>query len=227
MEKIKGKIISMNDEFTDVKNFVFKLEDKIDFKPGQHVVIFQENSNFGRTYSITTTPDELPKIGFCIKRYPEGKMTNYLFNKKPGDILEMTKPFGRIYLHNKEKPIVFLASGTGIAPMTSMIKELLKKPLKHTIHLLFGASKEDEIIYNKFFRKLEKENEIFYFIPCISRPTDKWKGRQGYVQNNLDAIPNWVENDFYIMGIPEMVKDTKQVLLDAKIPETQIFIELG
>jgi len=197
------------------------------FQPGQHIIVFQETGKYhlGRPYSITTIPEELPRLGLCIKHYPGGKMTDFLFERKEGETLRISQAFGRLLLRNKDKPIVFLATGTGIAPIVSITNELLKNPINHKIHLLFGAVTEKDIIYNDFFRKIEAENKNFHFIPCLSNGSDSWKGRRGYVQNNLDAIPNWLENDFYLVGIHQMVEQCREMLLGAGIPAEQIFTE--
>ncbi len=227
MPKLETTITEIKQETPNVRSFYLNVEGEMTFKPGQHVIVFQETGKYhmGRPYSITTIPEELPKLGLCIKHYPGGKMTDFLFERRVGDKLRISQAFGRLTLRDKDKPIVFLATGTGIAPIVSLMKKILKEPIKHKIHLLFGAVTEKDIIYNDLFRKWESENELFYFIPCLSNPSESWQGRKGYVQQNLDAVPNWIENDFYLVGIHQMVEDTRKVLLDAGIPKEQIFTE--
>lgn len=227
MPKIDTVITKIKKESPNVKSFYLKVDGKMDFKPGQHLIIFQETGKYhmGRPYSMITTPEELPELGFCIKHYPGGKMTDFLFKRKKGDKLRISQAYGRLTLRNKDKPLVFMATGTGIAPIVSIIKDIMRTGAKHKIHLLFGCMTEKDILYNDFFRNVEKEHNNFFFIPCLSNPSSEWKGRKGYVQNNLDAVPYWIENDFYIVGIHQMVEDSRNVLLNAGIPHEQIFTE--
>lgn len=226
MSKTKGIITRIVDETPNVKSFYVKPETKIDFKNGQHLIIFREEGKYhiGRPYSLISEPEE-QELGFCIKHYPNGKLTTYLFERKVGDELTLSQAFGRLTLNNPDTPIVFMVTGTGIAPVISILKQLFNRGINHKIHLLFGVMTEQDIIYNDLLWEWTRKHQNFFFVPCLSNPSAEWRGRKGYVQNNLDAVPNWIENDYYLVGIHKMVEDCKKILNDSGVNNSRIFSE--
>ena len=229
MDRIEATIESIKEETPHVKSFFLEVSKPFQFKPGQHIMIFKPNGEdkfLPRAYSITSLPNEMPNLGLCIKQYPHGRVSTYMFERKEGDKILISNALGHLTLRNPEKPIVFMATGTGIAPVVSLCKDLIQRGMNHKIHVMFGARNEEDIIYNDLFRQWEKDYENFHFIPCLSNALTTWKGRKGFVQENVDCVPpNWNDNDFYIVGLNVMVKECKKFLLQHGVPENQIFTE--
>ena len=241
IKPIKTKaIISQIKELTpDVKHFELTLEDEMEFKAGQFInLAFEEEGTLVRKpYSIASHPHDPKKIELCIKLVPNGKLTPYLWKKEEGFEVEIMGPLGLFNLDKVKaieetdeltsdlKPqLLFIGTGTGITPLRSMIKELIANEEDYQMTLLFGVRHEGHHCYEDEFKNLEILSPNFKYIPVVSRPTDSWQGRIGHVQNNLDSIqPD--NTQVYICGLPLMVEETTQKLLEKGFAKEQIHAE--
>ncbi len=216
------------DELSDnIRHYVVQLDSQLEFKTGQFVNIEIEDNGekFMRPYSIASSPSNVTQLEFCIKLIKEGKVTPHLFKKKQGDKMLIKGPFGLFTLDklSKEK-IVMIATGTGIAPFMSMIDYLLENNAQKQITLMFGTRYDDNIIYKQKFEELEKNNPNFKYLPIVSRPTDNWQGRRGYAQDNLDFL-DASNSEIYICGLPNMVDQTKDKLIQLGVAPELIHFE--
>lgn len=96
------------------------------FLPGQYVNIDVPGSGQHRSYSFSTAPGET-RIGFLIKKIPGGVMSNWLERAEAGGKLDLTGPLGSFYMRKVERPLLFLAGGTGLAPFLSMLEMLARE----------------------------------------------------------------------------------------------------
>lgn len=227
IKQYNGTITKITNLSENIKHFTIKLDQEIEFKAGQFINLTFEDNNeeYTRAYSICSTPSNKTQIELCIKLIKDGRVTPYLFKKKEKDQVKIKGPFGLFTLEklNKDK-LVFIGTGTGIAPLKSMILNLIENNNQKEITLIFGIRFENEIIFQKEFEQLEKENPNFKFIPVVSKPTENWHGRTTYVQNNIDAI-DILNSEIYICGNPKMVEETKQKLIQKGISEELIHNE--
>ncbi|MEC8220859.1 MAG: FAD-dependent oxidoreductase [Nanoarchaeota archaeon] len=241
IKPIKTKaIISQIKELTpDVKHFELTLKDEMEFKAGQFInLAFEEEGTLVRKpYSIASHPHDPKKIELCIKLVPNGKLTPHLWKKEEGFEVEVMGPLGLFNLDKVKaieetdeltselKPqLLFIGTGTGIAPLRSMIKELIANEEDYQMTLLFGVRHEGHHCYEDEFKNLEILSPNFKYIPIVSRPTETWEGRIGHVQNNLDSIQ--ADNtQVYICGLPLMVEETTQKLLEKGFTKEQIHAE--
>lgn len=93
------------------------------FLPGQYVNIAVPGGGQHRSYSFSTAPGER-RIGFLIKKIPGGVMSSWLERAEVGEKLDLTGPLGSFYMRKVERPLLFLAGGTGLAPFLSMLEVL-------------------------------------------------------------------------------------------------------
>jgi CDP-4-dehydro-6-deoxyglucose reductase len=188
---------------------------KIQFSAGQYVDLIKEGIR--RSYSISNSPiDGSSELEFYIRQYPNGVMSNYLFNQaKVNDLLQIEGPKGTFFLReNHKKHIVFLATGTGIAPVKAIIDDLSTKEsgklYKSRLSVIWGNRDEKDIFLNDkaFENKLNVE-----FIKVISRPSTNWKGLKGYVQDVvLNSGYSLSEMQVYACGSNVMIKSAKNLL---------------
>ena len=236
-----AKIIEIKELTSSVRLFTLDLNEEFEFNAGQFVSLSQEinGETIRRGYSIASPPDNSSKIELCIKHIKGGKMTTELFKKKVEDSVIIKGPLGIFTLDKgtKEK-LVFIGTGTGIAPLRSMILDELKreKELLNTdknegvinskqIQLIFGVRYENEILFKEEFEKLEQENSNFKFIPIISRPTENWNGRKGHVQDNFDII-DVINSNVFMCGLPLMINEAREKLIEMGMDEKDIFHEV-
>ena len=237
-----AKIKEIKDLTKTVREFTLDLGDKFDFKAGQFVNLSFDynNENLRRAYSIASNPEENSnEIKLCIKLVENGHLTPRLFEKKEGDSVDIKGPLGIFTLDKatKEK-LVFIGTGTGIAPLRSMILDEISKQKNildseneqgisenREIILIFGVRYENEILYKQEFEKLAEENPNFKYIQVVSKPTDNWDGRCGHVQDNFDMID--VNNsNIFICGLPAMFDGAKEKLIQMGMDDKDIFHEV-
>ncbi len=205
----------------DVFEFDFQLQkpDSIEFKAGQFVNIKVEDGNpkiLFRSYSIMSSPQEKKMIATCIKVVQNGRCSTWLASLNVGTPLTLMGPIG-VFKFNEEakKKTIFVATGTGITPLRSMIVDQLEKGrTDQAIHLTWGFRFEKDIFYKNFFDELAKKYSNFSYNIVISRPEDSWTGDRGHVTDWLEKnIDEPTETQVYICGIGAMVTDVKNLCI--------------
>ncbi len=220
----------------DARHFVFEASDgqAFDFEPGQYVCLRKSlgEETFRRYYSIGSAPEGDGRFELCIRPVPDGSVFgSYLENMRPGDELECTGPGGRFRLAEPVRDSFFLAAGTGIAPLRSMLRHLLAGDTDRSggraITLLFGARGQDWLYYREEFEELERRRPNFRFQPTLSRAGDDWRGRRGYVQTHLDEVIDGraLGTDAYLCGPKAMVADVRTDLAQRGFDERAVLYE--
>lgn len=225
---LTATIKEIKQQTSDTKSFIFELdEENMDFKPGQHIIIVFEKDakKVFRPYSLTSLPKSLPRFELCVKRYENGTASVYMNERKVNDKINFNKPIGNLFIRNKDKENVFIATGTGVTPMMGMIRELLDENNKET-WLFFGVRTSKDIIYNEEFNELANNNKNFHFIVSLSKPDEEWKGEKGHVQECIGKnINDFSNKDFYVCGVPKMVTQTIEKLKSLGVKEENVFSE--
>lgn len=214
-----------------VKSFDFDFPDNRhwDFVAGQFIManVPREGKIVRKPYSIASPPSQKGSLQLIITRVEGGYVSNYFHAMKVGDHLPMDGPYGKFIIREPFQDLIFVATGTGIAPFRSQIMTLLQRGVKSDIWVFFGVRYEDQILYEPQWRELEAHHMNFHFVPTISRPRPgKWNGEVGYVQNAIKKhIPDPRGKDIYICGIVPMVEDVKKVAAEMGFLDTQVHFE--
>jgi glycine betaine catabolism B len=213
----------------DTKSYILELENEtMDFKPGQHIIVVfeKDGKKVFRPYSLTSLPKDLPKFQLCIKRYDKGTASAYLHERKAGDKITFNKAIGKLFLRNREKENVFIATGTGITPMMGMIRQLIDENIGNNMWLFFGVRTENDIIFRQEFQEFAEKNRNFHFIVSLSNPDNNWKGKKGHIQDCMEKyIKDFGNKDYYVCGVPKMVTQTIEKLKNSGVKEESIYSE--
>ena len=176
-----------------------------------------------RSYSISSTPAD-KNITFCIKLVSNGKTGEYLKNIKVGETLTISSPLGRFTNDNKEA-LYFNATGVGIAPIISMIRdELENKKNIQPIRLLFGLRSEGDIFWQDLLTELKNKYPNFDYQFTLSKPSDNWTGMRNRVTAHLADITK-KNSHYFVCGSIEMVNDVKTILTKNGIANNNIHFE--
>jgi NAD(P)H-flavin reductase len=165
-----------------------RIDKDLDFSPGQYVTIRYEQSP--RPYSIASSPNE-GELELCIRRVPGGTLTTDLFEElSEGETVSLRGPNGDFLLEEPSaRDMVFLATGTGVAPLKSMIEYTFEEGYdkQRDLWLFLGSSWEDDLPYRERFRALDEQHDNFHFVPTLSRESylSDWDGEKDYVQYAL------------------------------------------
>jgi len=212
----------------------------IDYKPGQFLTLIAniEGKQVRRAYSLCSSPhaDAFPAV--AVKRIPGGLMSNYLAEwAKQGEGIEILEPMGNFYYEpapEKRRHIVLFAAGSGITPMFSIIKSVLKMEPKSDITLVYGNRNIDSIIFLNELTKLQEENSSkFRIVHSLTSPPDQWYGATGRISEEMlgeildqtePAIP--VEDSLYYMCGPHgMMEAVQKVLISKGVAANKVFHE--
>ena len=179
-------------------------EDAPAFLPGQYVNIGVPGSSEHRSYSFSSAPGER-RMAFLIKNVRGGLMSDWLAGAAPGTGLALTGPLGCFYLRAVTRPLLFLAGGTGLAPFLSMLETLARQGATQPVHMLYGVTRDQDLVLVDRLAEYAKRIEGFTFTTCVADPQTTHE-RQGYVTHHLSApLLHGGNVDVYLCGPPPMV----------------------
>ena len=237
VKAFKVKVERIDALSPDVKGVQFSIqspEEGITFKPGQYVQLEipkyerTKESEF-RAYSISSSADEHHKVDLLITKVPEGDVSTYVHDyMKSGEQLTIRGPFGEFYLRNSDRDILMIATGSGLAPIYSMIKQICKEGNSRKVTLFFGDKKPADLLYYDELRELDRTFDNFTYIPTVSRATeeDNWQGERGRVTDLIKKyIPDNAQIDVYICGIPAMVESCHELLIQKGVPQVRMWYD--
>ncbi len=206
-------------EFTKHLDFEMKGVPRFGFVAGQWLsfkTTKPDGEEITRAYSIASPPGEDNRFALCLNRVQDGYMSNFLCDMKAGDEIACSGPFGDFILRPPMRDTIFVATGTGIAPLRSMLHWLLAEEYRHQgkqLSLVFGNRTERDIYYHDEFLRLAAEHPNFHYSPTLSRGDMAWKGLRGYVQEHVPAIAkDRTDMHAYICGLDKMVKANRELL---------------
>lgn len=248
LQTFKSKTIGKKTVDSDVILLTLQLIDpnQIEFVPGQYVLLNipkEDNSIAFKHFSIASSPDRRDKIDLVVKLIHRGIASSYVEKLEIGEEVVFSGPAGRFALHENERDKIFIATGTGIAPIKSMILSEFKiqnSPLrsssfeeqaKFKIQLFWGLKHYKDTYFIKEFVKLADEHPHFKFYICISRDKNLGEVNAEYKKHFLlgrvtEGLKERISNiDYYICGGRDIVESLRQHLYDIGVPKEQVFFE--
>jgi len=174
------------------------------FLPGQYVNIDVPSSGQHRSYSFSSAPGQ-SKISFLIKRIPGGVMSTWLESAQPGNKVELTGPLGSFYLRAVERPLLFLAGGTGLAPFLSMLEVLARANSQQKVHLIYGVTRDLDLVQVDAIDAYTEKLPNFSYATVVA-DTNSTHPRKGWVTQHIPTETlNDGDVDVYLCGPPPMV----------------------
>lgn len=232
-----SKITRIEQSGPNTRRFWVDIEgtENFQFKAGQFVTmdlpIHEKRLKRWRSYSIASAPEGGNTLEFCIVRMEGGAATEYLFEEaEVGTPIRFKGPDGTFTLPETiDKDLVFICTGTGVAPFRSMLWDLRRrnKPTRK-LHLIFGTREEAGILYREEFEQLAAEWPAFSYDIALSREPD-WQGYKGYVHQIYAEHYGLPRPDvqFYLCGWTDMIDDAvATLLLQLGYEKSQILYEL-
>ena len=213
-----------------------ELKEEFKFKAGQYItfIIDINGEHVRRAYSLCSSPDE-DKMSVGVKRIPNGKMSTYLNRElKEGEIVQVITPKGRFFIETNEdhsKHYVGLCAGSGLTPILSMLKKVLKDEGDSKFSLLYGNKTLETTMFVKELNDLKNEYpERLRIYNAYSRQEvkDSLYGRLD--KKNIELLfsknPDLASADgYYLCGPAAMLDDIDEVLQDNNTPKSDIHYE--
>lgn len=214
------------------------LKQEYTFKQGQYLTIkFNINGeDLRRSYSICSGVDD-NELRVAIKKVKDGRVSTFINNNlKVGDTVEVMVPMGGFYTElspNHTKNYVLFAGGSGITPMMSILKTVLKSEPKSTIMLFYGNNDEGSIIFKKQIDGIvaANSNRIKVYHVLTTAPATYASEYTGLMtkEKNIELVTKYVnlkgDNEFFICGPTPMMENVKAALNSLNAPTERIHIE--
>ena len=225
-----ARLVQSFDLAPEVRHFVFEVPevDRVVFEPGQFVSFHHEigAEMITRAYSIASPPNGDNRFDLCLNRVPGGPFSNFLFEMRPGEEIQFDGPLGYFLLRQPVRDSLFVATGTGVAPLRSMIHHLLQHGATARLQLLFGTRFESTILYRQEFEDLAVRHPNFEFHPTLSREGPAWTGLRGHLQEHLfELLAGRTDVDVYVCGLKAMVNDVRARLKQNSFDRRSIIYE--
>ena len=214
IEKLNDDVIKIVVRIPPNSNF--------NFNSGQYVNIIK--GGITRSYSIANSSNHKNQLEFFIKNYANGLMSEYFFKEaKINDLLRLEGPIGTFFLRDSSfKNIIFLATGTGIAPIKSILEGLENSHEQYqnkNFWVIVGARHQDNLFWEPNFKNLHIK-----YIPVLSRPENDWNGAKGYVQDIVLNQQIDLENtQVYACGSNDMINAAKELFFKNNLKENNFF----
>lgn len=235
------KVFQIKQETKDTVTLCFKQPGlrKIKYKAGQYLTLsFRINGRkYTRPYSLSSSPSVDSLLEVTIKRVPHGIVSNYINDYvKVNDTIEVIEPMGDFtfdILHS-QSTIYLWGVGSGITPLYSLTKEILKTQSNTKIHLVYGNKLKESSIFSKQLLHLQQENanvfKLTHFYSqenIINEGNEVLKGRinPDFVSNLFSQNANCKDSVHYICGPIGLKETVKNALFKLNIPSSSIFIE--
>lgn len=218
----KATLIKKHSLTDDVIQLDFQTSSEISYQAGQFISVKIEDNPTSpciRGYSISSYP--LPSKNYfslCVKIVENGRGSNWLNQLKENQEIQFLGPNGKFLFEPQPntKTILFIATGTGIAPLKSMLEDQLinKNNLTQKFHLLFGVRYIKEIFYQDLFQNLANKFPNFTYEITVSRPEEEnWSGTKGRVTNLLEKLElDTTSTEAYLCGLKDMLTEVTSIL---------------
>ncbi len=220
----------------DIKQFRFELKepDRINFVPGHYVQFLTPvyegcEEEVYRAYSISSDPSDAGFIEMIVRLVPNGICTTYMFEYlQVGGPVRINGPYGDFRLSDTDAPIVFVAGGSGMAPIKSMLHEMVNTASTRTATYYFGVNTPEDLFFVEEMKAFEAKLPNFRFVPVLAIPeaSNGWKGETGLVTEALDRSLNKAGSyEAYLCGSPGMIDATIEVFKGHGMPCEHIYFD--
>ena len=232
IKKLPCRVQKLERVTDDVMLLQLKLpaNEKLVFLAGQYIE-FLLKDGARRSFSMANAPHDAEFVELHVRHVTGGQFTDHVFNKmKERDILRCEGPLGTFFLREEsEKPIVFVASGTGFAPIKAVIEHMFHKGIARPATLYWGGRRPKDLYLHALAERWAAERPDFKYVPVISeaQPEDHWSGRTGFVHRvAMQDFPDLSGHQVYACGVPIMVDSArKDFVASCKLPEDEFYAD--
>lgn len=224
----KGRVVACQRASDTTIAFSVEIENRADltFLPGQYVNIRVPGTDQTRSYSFSSGPSE-PHLSFLVRNVRQGMMSTWLCETaKAGDPIEFRGPMGSFYLRPVERPLLFLAGGTGLAPFLSMLDKIVEDGgSPYPIHMILGVNSDDDLVGIDRLERYAQRLPNFTYACTVASP-ESVHPNKGYVTHHISASQlNGGDADVYLCGPPPMVDAVRTFLSSEGLTPRNFYYE--
>jgi CDP-4-dehydro-6-deoxyglucose reductase len=216
VRKLPARVQSIEKPAPDVAILRLKLpaNERLQFLAGQYLEILLKDGR-RRAYSMANPPHVEEFVELHLRHMPGGAFTDHVFGTmKEKDILRFEGPMGTFFLReDSDKPIVFVASGTGFAPIKAIIEHAFHAGITRPMVLYWGGRRPADLYLGALCEQWQDSHPHFSYVPVVSDalPADRWTGRTGFVHAAVMAdFPDLSGHQVYACGAPVVVEAARR-----------------
>jgi NAD(P)H-flavin reductase/ferredoxin len=200
------------------------------FTAGQYVEVAVPGTDVWRSFSMANPPREQGRIDLMIKVLPGGAFSAVLDTAlRCGDQMRLRGPFGQFGVRLSHRPMVMVAGGSGMAPIRSMLHDLIATRNGREVVFFYGARSSRDLFLVDELNDLAAAHDWFTFVPALSEPGAdgaQWRGETGLVTEVLARrLPSTKGTEAYLCGPPPMIDAAIEVLTFTGCKERHIFFD--
>lgn len=187
--------------------------------PGQYLqVLLKDGSR--RSYSMATQTVRDNQLELHIRHMPGGVFSGHVFNAlQPKAILRVEGPFGSFYLRDSQRPMIFLASGTGFAPIQALLEQLREQGNRRPVYVYWGGRRREDLYRHAQLQAWEAQLPWLRYTPVLSEPVAAcdWQGATGFVHRQvLQDFHSLKDFDVYACGAPVVVDSARRDFVESR-----------
>ncbi|MCU0896646.1 MAG: CDP-6-deoxy-delta-3,4-glucoseen reductase [Burkholderiales bacterium] len=216
VKKLPCRVHRIEKPVEDVAILYLKLpaNERLQFLAGQYIEFLLKDGS-RRSFSMANAPHDDEFLQLHVRHVPGGGFTDHVFNAmKERDILRFEGPLGSFFLREESaKPIVFVASGTGFAPIKAVLESAFKKGVERPMTLYWGGRRPRDLYMDDLARSWAKDHANFRYVPVVSDalPEDGWTGRTGFVHRAvMEDFADLSGHQVYACGAPIVVESARR-----------------
>lgn len=229
VRKLVSRVAELERLADDVMRIRLRIaaKDKVQFLPGQYINVVMQNG-IRRSLSLANVPED-STFELHLRNYG-GPFSKHVFNVlKQNDLMRLEGPLGTFFVRDKsKKPMIFVASGTGFAPVKAMIEYELSKGTERSMTLYWGGRRPADLYLNSVAEAWMRDYGVVY-VPVVSdaQPEDNWNGRAGFVHRAvLDDFPDLSGHQVYACGAPIVVQSARREFVTLRnLPDDEFFAD--
>ena len=196
------------------------------FQAGQYLRVVMADGD-SRNFSLANPPHKNDDLELHIRHVPGGKFSEgVLAHLTKASMLKVELPYGEFALSNTaDRQAILIATGTGFAPIKSMIEDVIRRGGRRPIHLYWGANRESDLYMSELLTKWSDHHAWFRYTPVVSSPGPAWSGRTGFVHEAVKAdYPAMSALEVYACGAPAMIDAARRDFLrEGGLPQEAFF----
>ena len=204
--------------------------ERLQFLAGQYIEFLLKDGS-RRSFSMGNAPHDDEFLQLHVRHVAGGQFTDHVFGKmKERDILRFEGPLGTFFLReDSSKPVILVASGTGFAPIKSILEHAFRKGIARPMTLYWGGRRPKDLYMNDLPVRWAQEHPHFKYVPVVSDalPEDHWSGRTGFVHCAvMQDFPDLSGHQVYACGVPVMVDSArKDFVQQCGLPELEFYAD--
>jgi CDP-4-dehydro-6-deoxyglucose reductase len=202
LQRMSGDVMKVKVKLPETERLQFLAGQYIDFilSDGRH-----------RSFSIANAPHNDKYLEFHIRHIEGGEFTGKVFNTMhEKDLLRLEGPHGSFFLReDSARAMIFMAGGTGFAPIKSIIEHVIAENIQRPIYLYWGVRAKQDLYMHDLAQNWAEQYDHIKYIPVLSepQPEDNWTGRTGFVHAAVgEDFPDMSMFDVYTCGPPVMIQ---------------------